>query len=269
MFRSRFMLLVFMGAILAGMGVSVISAGDSTPQWNIINIDKKNIQSCNGVGEPFYIEVQREYINTGGTNYRYESQMIQSGMMFYQVMSPPWDVVSGTDWAAFQSQDGVTPDQAFDPSEPIIILLILREENMTPIWYSYATLDACVDDTRALLSIVSDSQDPMLLQGSSEEESLTGEAGISVPNRGLIQINAANPQPVYATPNRNDPVRVDGGVPLLLPHDSNNDGFDTYVVTAFEVIDDLIWVSIFLGGDAFVWLPLSDVIPLTEVIATS
>ncbi len=78
-----------------------------------------------------------------------------------------------------------------------------------------------------------------------------------VPNLGIVQIDATMAQPAYAEPN-GDLAKM-GADEIWLPHDADHNGYDTYTVTGMETIDGRVWVSIFLGDQNFVWVPLDQV----------
>lgn len=81
-----------------------------------------------------------------------------------------------------------------------------------------------------------------------------------VPNLGLVQIDTGNVQPVYDAPGGN--AILVGGAALLLPHDADGSGYDTYNVTGIFEVDEETWIGIFLGGMNFGYVRLADVTPL-------
>lgn len=83
--------------------------------------------------------------------------------------------------------------------------------------------------------------------------------GISVPNKGLIQIATWQTCPAYMSPGGE---AIPG---MLLPADADGNGFDTYVVTGSQVVDGETWVSIFIGSANWVWVPLDAVTPMTAM----
>ncbi len=91
---------------------------------------------------------------------------------------------------------------------------------------------------------------------------LSVSGGINVPHVGMIQIDQSQTQPAYDSPAGNIVQTVDG-TDIYLPADYDNSFADTYVVTDTQVVDGRVWVSIFLGSENFVWVPLDQVTPLT------
>lgn len=83
--------------------------------------------------------------------------------------------------------------------------------------------------------------------------------GIPVPNKGLIQIGTWQAQPAYGSAGGE---AVPG---IVLPADADGNGFDTYVVTGSAVVDGETWYSLFLGSATWVWVPATNVTPLTEL----
>lgn len=85
-----------------------------------------------------------------------------------------------------------------------------------------------------------------------------------IPHLSDIMITTSQAQPVYMDP-AGQVVRINGGHELWLPHDYDNNGFDTYIVTDVVILEDDVWLSIFLGSENFVWVPLSKVTPLAPI----
>jgi hypothetical protein len=84
--------------------------------------------------------------------------------------------------------------------------------------------------------------------------------GVTVPNLGLAQISAGQAQPAYFAPLGGALTTGDDGLPLLLPTDADSNGFDTYVITGCVVdADGATWLSIFLGSNTAVYVPLDAV----------
>ena len=82
--------------------------------------------------------------------------------------------------------------------------------------------------------------------------------GITVPNLGLVQINAHEPVQPYGMP----------GMELqnfILPADYDGNGFDTYVVAEVTMYGGEYWLGLFIGNDIWVWVPYSAVQPLTAI----
>jgi hypothetical protein len=83
--------------------------------------------------------------------------------------------------------------------------------------------------------------------------------GIPVPNLGLVLIGFSQAQAAYQEPG-GDPI---AGV--VLPEDADGNGFDTYVVTDVVVYNGEIWLGLFLGSANWGYVPLSKVLPLTDL----
>ena len=79
-----------------------------------------------------------------------------------------------------------------------------------------------------------------------------------VPNEGMVTIHGGNSQPVYYAPG-SDAIKDGNGNPLILPNDADKNGYDTYVVTEVRLIDEELWVALFLGNSTWGWAPLSRV----------
>jgi hypothetical protein len=86
--------------------------------------------------------------------------------------------------------------------------------------------------------------------------------GIVVPNNGLAMITLAQRQTFYFAPN-SDVVRDSYGNPMMLPVDADGNGFDTYTVTEIRIVNDQIWLALFLGSPAWAWVPIDNTTPLT------
>jgi hypothetical protein len=87
---------------------------------------------------------------------------------------------------------------------------------------------------------------------------------IAVPNVGMVQINDLQAQPAYADP-AGEIARTSAGAEIWLPHDYDDNFYDTYVVTDTALIGSEYWVQIFLGSEDFAWVPLSKVTALSEL----
>jgi subtilisin-like proprotein convertase family protein len=86
----------------------------------------------------------------------------------------------------------------------------------------------------------------------------TPAPGLNVPNLGTVMIYRSQAQPAYQSP-RGGVIRDAAGNELWLPHDSNFDGFDTYIVTNLRRVNDEVWVGLFLGSGSWGWVPLDGV----------
>lgn len=81
---------------------------------------------------------------------------------------------------------------------------------------------------------------------------------LQVPNVGEILISLAQTQPAYVSAG-GEPIYLPNGAPLLLPHDYDGNGFDTYVVTETKSVDGTLWLGIFIGNEIWVWVPSTHV----------
>lgn len=89
-------------------------------------------------------------------------------------------------------------------------------------------------------------------------------AGVPVPNLGVVMIPTSSPVVGHVTAG-GQAIRTGGGSELALPSDADGNGFDTYVVTEVVEDGDVIWLGLFVGSENWVWVQLSDVIPLTAI----
>ena len=80
---------------------------------------------------------------------------------------------------------------------------------------------------------------------------------LSVPNLGLVQINAWQATHAYGMPGM-DQI-------LVLPADADGNGFDTYVVADVALYEGEYWLGLFIGGGDWVWVRYDAVQPLTEI----
>lgn len=87
------------------------------------------------------------------------------------------------------------------------------------------------------------------------------EPPLYVPNLGLVRIDVKNTQPVFQSPG--GPPILRGSSLLLLPHDFDGNGFDTYTVTKIVQFNGENWVGIFLGSGNWGYVPLANVVPIT------
>lgn len=83
--------------------------------------------------------------------------------------------------------------------------------------------------------------------------------GLNVPHVADIRINAGSNVRAYDGPAGSQ-AKLANGDDIILPHDWDLNGFDTYVVTDTAVVDGVTWYSIFLGNEEFVWVNGSQVI---------
>ena len=81
----------------------------------------------------------------------------------------------------------------------------------------------------------------------------------SIPNLGLVQINASAPIQPYGIPG----LEMQN---FVLPADSDGNGFDTYTVTDVEFYNGEYWLGLYLGSGDWVYVPYSAVIPLTLIV---
>ncbi len=86
----------------------------------------------------------------------------------------------------------------------------------------------------------------------------------NVPNLGLIKLDTGQAQPAYDAP-AGGVMRGSNGAEVWLPADADHSGYDTYVVTDAVEVDGEIWVAVWVGGEAYGWLPLAGVTPLTQL----
>lgn len=84
---------------------------------------------------------------------------------------------------------------------------------------------------------------------------------LNVPHVTDIRINSWEQVVAYGSPG-GEPAKLANGQVIVLPHDFNNDGFDTYVVTDTATVDGVTWYSIFLGNESFTWVNGSQVTPI-------
>jgi hypothetical protein len=92
--------------------------------------------------------------------------------------------------------------------------------------------------------------------------STSPQIGIVVPNNGLVMIRDDQRQPVYWAPNSDYARDSDGNV-RMLPVDADSNGFDTYTVTEIQIINDEIWLALFVGSPVWLWVPIDGTVPLT------
>jgi hypothetical protein len=91
-----------------------------------------------------------------------------------------------------------------------------------------------------------------------------GGVALRVPYKGMIQISTSQRQVSYIIPGT--VVWSDkNGNPSFLPHDADGGGSDTYIITGLTTINNRTWVSIFLGSEDFVWVPLDSVTLLSPL----
>jgi hypothetical protein len=93
-----------------------------------------------------------------------------------------------------------------------------------------------------------------------------GGAGVagSVPHLGMVQISTAQSQPFYSTPGGTI-VRDADANEIRLPRDFDGSGADTYIVSAIRVIDEQVWIGMFLGSAQWAWVRLDGVTALTDL----
>ena len=101
-------------------------------------------------------------------------------------------------------------------------------------------------------------------QATSIDNISIGDAKIFVPHLGEVMITQAQAQPAYSSP-AGSIVTDAANNPLIFPADADNNGFDTYVVTGWELVGNEMWISIFVGNQIWVWVPLSGVTPVTPL----
>ncbi len=75
---------------------------------------------------------------------------------------------------------------------------------------------------------------------------------IGYANLGEILISANAPVRPYGMPGRE-------ALSFLLPNDADGNGFDTHIITAIAIRDDVTWYAIWLGSIDFVWVRADDV----------
>lgn len=83
--------------------------------------------------------------------------------------------------------------------------------------------------------------------------------GIPVPNLGVVMIDQSRAQAAYQEPG-GDPVAG-----IVLPADADGSGFDTYIVTNIVYVGGEYWVGLFVGSADWVYVPLDQVLPLTDL----
>ena len=74
-----------------------------------------------------------------------------------------------------------------------------------------------------------------------------------VPNYGLIMIENWQAQNVYQSPSHGI-IRNADTTEMILPHDWDGNGFDTYVVTDIRTYGDETWLGIWLGNNNYGWV---------------
>ncbi|MCQ3930837.1 MAG: hypothetical protein DPW16_10295 [Chloroflexi bacterium] len=90
-----------------------------------------------------------------------------------------------------------------------------------------------------------------------------GPTAENVPHLGLVMINWGQNQPAFVAPGSSQVIAGSNGADVILPADADSSGYDTYIVTGAASVDGEIWVSIWLGGAAYGWVPLEDVTAVT------
>lgn len=78
--------------------------------------------------------------------------------------------------------------------------------------------------------------------------------GITVPNLGTLTVSVENRQLVLDAPDGN-PILIDGQA-ILVPQDSDGNGFDTFTITEVLEFEGETWVGIFLGGPRWGYIQL-------------
>jgi hypothetical protein len=85
-----------------------------------------------------------------------------------------------------------------------------------------------------------------------------------VPNFGIVEISAANPQYIYQTPDGAE-IHDGHGHWLQVPEDEDGSGADTFIVTSVRTIRGEKWLGIYVGTLRWAWVPLAGVTPLTYI----
>ncbi len=138
-------------------------------------------------------------------------------------------------------------------------LKIYSPTTSTAEWHQYAILFQVGQKSGGVWANFIGYLDNVTLNGVFYDFQLASAATSSYPiaNEGMIKINTHNPVPAYGCPDC-EVARTSTGADIILPHDWDGNGFDTYVVTACTEIDGTIWTSIFLGSANFGWVQLFD-----------
>ncbi|MBZ0315038.1 MAG: hypothetical protein K8L91_01375 [Anaerolineae bacterium] len=79
----------------------------------------------------------------------------------------------------------------------------------------------------------------------------------------VMELAAVTPQIVYDGPAGQPIYRLDGSL-LMLPHDADASGADTYLILDAEMVAGEVWVGVYLGGPQLGWLPLASLTPSAE-----
>ncbi len=79
----------------------------------------------------------------------------------------------------------------------------------------------------------------------------------------IMALSAEQPQWVYDRPG-GDPLRNADNHLILLPHDADGSGYDTFMVLESQRYEGEVWVGVFLGGPQLGWLPLVSLTPTIE-----
>lgn len=72
----------------------------------------------------------------------------------------------------------------------------------------------------------------------------------------VMQLSGVTPQIVYDAPAGQPIYQPDGSL-LMLPHDADASGADTYLILDAEMVEGEAWVGVYLGGPQLGWLPLA------------
>lgn len=87
----------------------------------------------------------------------------------------------------------------------------------------------------------------------------TAVLGPIIPNNGEVLVPANAPVQLYDSPAGN-PIRTVSNVAVMLPHDADGNGFDTYNVNRLFTVGNDTWVEIYIGGPAYGYVLLDSVI---------
>ena len=97
---------------------------------------------------------------------------------------------------------------------------------------------------------------------------VNAQPAIEVPHLGMIQISGLQAQPLHMSPGGQE-IRLEDASMLMLPHDFDGNGFDTYVVTQIEILEGAdgpeVWLGIWVGSRIWGWVPYADVTPLNDL----
>ncbi|MBI5931563.1 MAG: pre-peptidase C-terminal domain-containing protein [Chloroflexi bacterium] len=92
-----------------------------------------------------------------------------------------------------------------------------------------------------------------------------GPTANNVPHLGLVLIGWGQSQPAFVAAASSQVMTGSDGAEIRLPADADGSGYDTYIVTGAVNMNGVTWISIWLGGSAYGWVPLKNVTPVTTL----